>query len=196
MMNTLYVFGDSWPAGSELDDVILDGFPNLIAQKNNYKLDNLSQNATSIDHATWQFLKAIERKPFNIGDIVLFCLTGLDRTWIWENGYPMELHPGNTNHIKGAPYYKYIHSDDLARANAVKNILLVNEMCLTRNVLCLFVYNWDKHIEHSLLNTIPFYNKTLHEIANNNFNPGGHPNKLGHQLIAEELSAWIKTHDN
>ena len=40
-MSTLYVFGDSWPAGSDLDDVVKQGFPYLIAQKNNYKLDNI-----------------------------------------------------------------------------------------------------------------------------------------------------------
>lgn len=195
-MNTLYVFGDSWPAGAELDHVIADGYPHLIAQKNNYVLDNLSQSATSINHAVWQFLIALERKPFNAGDVVLFCLTGLDRNWVWKDGYAMELHPNNTNHIIGSNYYKYIHSDELARAETVKNILLVNEMCATREVLCLFVYNWDKHIQHNLLETVPFYSKTLEQIADNNLNPGGHPNKLGHQRIADQLSAWIKTYDN
>lgn len=203
MMNTLYVFGDSWPAGSELDDVILDGFPHLIAQKNNYKLDNLSRSSTSIDQACWEFIKAVERKYFIKNDIVLFCITNPDRSWYWENGFPLEIHPGNTNHLIQSQYYKYFYSEDLACANAIKNLLMIYAMCQTLQVKCLFVYNWTVPIQKNftmpgigLLPTNQFYNKTLHEIANNNFNPGGHPNKLGHQLIAEELSAWIKTHDN
>ena len=68
-MSTLYVFGDSWPAGSDLDDVVKQGFPYLIAQKNNYKLDNLSQAAVSIDHTCWEFIKTVERKTVVSGGI-------------------------------------------------------------------------------------------------------------------------------
>jgi hypothetical protein len=197
---TLYVFGDSWPAGSDLDDVVKQGFPYLIAQKNNYTLDNLSQQATSLEHATWQFIKAVERKPITKGDLVLFCITNPDRSWYWKNGYPLEMHPANTNHIISSNYYKYIYSEDLANANAIKNMLMVYAMCQTLGVTCLFVYNWTVPLTKNstmpgirLLPTELFYDKSLHEISGADITQGSHPNKLGHQRIADQLSAWIKT---
>ena len=200
---TLYVFGDSWPAGVDLHDVVKQGFPYLVAQENNYLLDNLSQAATSLEQATWQFVKAVERKSSRKGDIVLFCITNPDRSWYWENGYPMELHPANSNHAIGSKYYKYIYSQDLAHANAIKDLLMVYGLCKTLGVTCLFVYNWTVPLQSipamtgiKLLPTELFYNKSLHEISGANIPQGDHPDHQGHQRIADELSAWIETHDN
>ena len=202
-MSTLYVFGDSWPAGSDLDDVVKQGFPYLIAQKNNYKLDNLSQAAVSIDQTCWEFIKTAERKTLASGDIVLFCITNPDRSWYWENGYPLEIHPNNTNHLVQSQWYKYFHSNDLACANAIKNLLMVYAMCGILGVKCLFVYNWTVPLQKNstmpgvrLLPTESFYKKSLHEISGADVTQGQHPSSVGHQRIADELSAWIKTHDN
>ena len=200
---TLYVFGDSWPAGAELHDNVKQGFPYLIAQKNDYLLDNLSQACTSLEQATWEFVKLLERKPIKGGDIVLFCITNPDRSWYWNDGYPAEIHPRNINHPVGSKYYKYIYSEDLARANAIKDLLMVYGWCKTLDVTCLFVYNWTTPLQCNstmpgikLLSTELFYNKSLHEISGANVPQGDHPDHQGHQRIAEELSAWIKIHDN
>jgi hypothetical protein len=200
---TLYVFGDSWPAGAELRDNVKQGFPYLIAQKNNYLLDNLSQACTSLEQATWEFVKSLERKPIKGGDIVLFCITNPDRSWYWKDGYPAEIHPRNTNHPIGSKYYKYIYSEDLAHANAIKDLLMVYGWCKTLGVTCLFVYNWTQPLHSNstmpgikLLPTELFYNKSLYEISGANVPQGDHPDHQGHQRIADELSAWVKTHDN
>ena len=70
----------------------------------------VSQACTSLEQATWEFVKSLERKPIKGGDIVLFCITNPDRSWYWNDGYPAEIHPRNTNHPVGSKYYKYYDS--------------------------------------------------------------------------------------
>lgn len=208
MIEKLVTFGDSWPAGAELADQDLHTrFPDVVAKNLKLESVNLSQCGTSIDHAVLEFLKNID----SIADdhsAVLFCLTAIERGMYFDP-QPQELHPQHRD-LPSLSYYSHIYSQELANHNRLKNVLLVQELCEKFKVPLMFVCNWNSPPIHSLLRSHRFYHKSLVEILgiknfedDNNFfvtreqckyiKPNqGHPNVQGHDLIAQELTNWIK----
>lgn len=206
-VKNILVFGDSWPAGEELQDPATHCFPYVISQNLSLNLRNYSQPATSIDQALYRMLNDVV--DFD-QSIVLFCLTGMSRSMIIKDrDEPLELNPLVPTPASSA-YYKYIHSDKLDQFNRIKNILAAQQFCLQKKVKCLFVSNWDPIPDHRAIDLTKFYSKTLTEIINLStkddttpwtqkdmlskfiFPNGGHPNKDGHAVIGNVLSKWIK----
>lgn len=202
----LVVFGDSWPAGAELESPATDAFPTLIANQLGIELTNLAEPGTSIDQAVYKLLQT----SLNFESaLILFCLTGISRS-MYIDGRPREIHPTADN-PRSVAYYKYIHSTELDKFNCIRNVLSVQQHCQALGYQVLFVNNWDKVPKHSAINENLFYNKTLTEILNINQNLDSngldwynlsqhkyiipnkcHPNTDGHSIIATELSSWIK----
>jgi hypothetical protein len=207
MAKQLVTFGDSWPAGAELQDLTLR-FPDVIANQLNLTSLNLSQCSTSIDHAVLEFLNFIKNNNYQ-DSVVLFCITAVERNIYFNNGNPCELHP-TRNDLESLNYYAHIYSQELGEFNRVKNILLVQELCQRFQLPVFFVCNWNNLPTNNLINIDNFYKKSLVEIlnipnaeSNKNFfeertrskyiKPNqGHPNVQGHNLIATELFHWIQ----
>jgi hypothetical protein len=202
----LLVFGDSWPAGGELKQPDTECFPYVIAQQLGLKLKNYACGGTSTEQAVQRLLNDVNDWD---NSIVLFCLTGISRSMIIENKQPIELHPLVSTPAADA-YYKYIQSNELDEFNRLRNVLAAQQFCLQKKTKCLFVSNWNPLPRHPAIDLTNFYPKTLGEILNLDKNSerafwatgelnsdyvkpnNGHPNVLGHQKIAEELSIWIK----
>lgn len=211
-LKKLLVFGDSWPNGQELENPTRDSFPVLLADLVEFEsIENFSKPSTSVDQAVYEFINAINNLDTATYDYtILFCLTGSDRSMYMSGKNTMEIHPYNTDAISKA-YYLYIHSDELAKFNLIRNILLVQEMCNNRNIPVYFVSNWNSVPEHDLI-TACIFDKTLVGILgmvnfddpvvsdgpfaqlkqSNYVLPNDcHPNPAGHKKIAEELANWI-----
>jgi hypothetical protein len=202
-MKNLIVFGDSWPAGSGLQDPQKDSFPTILAQKLNLNCKNLSQRSTSIDHAVNVFLKT------DLTDsMVLFCTTGYARTMKIDCEQLSEVHPQDP---AMEWYYTRLYSDELGKLNRIKNCLLVQEICRNKRIPVYFVSNWDPVPFHDLLDQAQWSPKTFMQmISAGSCNPDAevdwstvnrkymiyhtsHPNEAGHRLIAEELHTWISS---
>lgn len=207
MITQLVTIGDSWPAGSELENPV-NSFPVLIAKQLGIESINLSQPATSADQAVYKLLHNDLTLNWS-NTLILFCLTGISRS-MYIDYQPMEIHPTTETPISLA-YYKYIHSNELDQFNRIRNILTAQQYCQSLGCQILFVNNWDKTPEHPAIDQTLFYNKTLTEILNvgqclddkdldwsslsvhKYIQPNQcHPNIAGHTLIANTLSTWIK----
>jgi hypothetical protein len=201
----LLVFGDSWPAGAELAPG-QKAFPELLKDILNIEVENLSEPATSIDHAVLQLVRILT--PTNAKDYkILFCVTGYSRSLFFKDGITQELHPRNRN-IESVSYYSHIYSKELAEFNLLKNILFVQSLCSQLQVPIYFIFNWSSVPNHPLINKKLFYPKSLTEIldisnldddlvcsvvSNHYIVPNiSHPNQQGHEVIAQTLGAWIK----
>lgn len=203
----LFTFGDSWPAGSELSDADLCyRFPELVAKDCNLESRNLSEPATSIDHAVFKFLQILDELQDD--SAVLFCLTAKERSLYFNHRERKELHPTRTD-VASLSYYSHIYSEELGEHNRVKNTILIQELCEKFKIPLFFVCNWNRPPKHTLIRS-HFYHRSLVEILDipnaeddENFfvtrerspyiRPNlGHPNVKGHQLIAKELTNWIK----
>lgn len=208
-LRCLLTIGDSWPAGDELDNPKSHAFPVIVAKELGIESLNLAEPATSSDQSFYKLLNL----PDSITDwkqtLVLFCLTGISRSMVIDNG-PVELYPANTT-SRDIAYYKYIQSDELDIFNRIKIILCAQQFCRWRGCSILFVNNWDATPTHKVIDQSLFYHKTLLQILNipyigkklepdfryirsNKFIAPNvsHPNVNGHAVIAKELINWIK----
>lgn len=208
ILKHLVTIGDSWPAGAELTNTD-DAFPLLVAQQLNIESINLAEPATSADQALYRLINQELDIDWN-HTLILFCLTGISRSMFIRHFALREIHPTSELPASTA-YYKYIHSDELDKFNRIRNILSAQYYCTMQGSKILFVNNWDKTPKHSAIDQSLFYNKTLTEILNighalddveldwynlsrhEYITPNKcHPNIAGHNVIAKELSNWIK----
>lgn len=207
-MNRLFVYGDSWPYGADLENHNEESFPSVLGKLKKCLVINRSIPATSIDHAVFYFLEDYKIRSHNNEDNILFCLTGQTRSMCFVDHKPFELHPRGEDQYAHV-YYKYLHSDEFDTFNFTRNVLLLNFLCKERGLKSHFVSNWDQ-VSQYLQEQVNFYSRTLVEILhperNQTINFGeygdvfyksefinhtGHPTALGHRKIAEELAKWI-----
>ena len=213
-MSDLLVFGDSFPAGAELED-LNDRFPVLIARDTHRNLLDFSEGGTSIDHMVLRLMNYLKNNTPSKDSIALFCLTDPSRTLYFDGETPTELTP-HTNSAVSNAYIKYIYSDNLEKFNWEKNVGYLDYACRAHNIKAFFINNW-KHpyslnsiVQHSYNQSIcellgsslrewdgcPGHNpfdveRTL--VPNKYFSGKYHPNAQGHKLIAQRIVEWIES---
>ena len=176
MSNVLLTFGDSWPAGAQLNDR-LQAFPALIANELSMDLLDLSCPATSIDHAVMAFFNFLEHTYTTENQYTaLFCLTDISRmmAWrsnvavpsrnqLWENDLTtLELQIGNTVDELSGAYFKYLHSARLEVFDYHKNIVLLKLLCNKYNIKDFYAHNfYDPNFEFRIVDKDNFYPVTL-----------------------------------
>ena len=207
MIKQLVTFGDSWPAGSEINkqyENLALRFPELVAGNLNVESINLAESSTSFEGAVYKFLNHLN-SFVESGTAILFCLSGLDRQICFQEDKVYELHPAG-NDIVTLNYYSHIYSKSLGEHNQIRSVLLVQELCRRFAVPVFFVSNWNDHPKHPLIDQHNFIQTSLVEmlggqnVERGNLNKGqsqyimprGHPNLMGHQVIATEITNWIK----
>jgi hypothetical protein len=214
---TDYWFGDSWVYGDELDDPSNECFAKLASDAIGTECINLGERATSIDSIVYKFLSIKDQiKP---NDNVFFFLTDSNRITIdnknllagaWEDCTP-NLHPYNKY------WYKYFDSSIQRQNNLDRNLLLLHSACPQAKFCNIFSYNTSIHLDPTawilpsdqcIAQTIlPHVHKGMvltdhpellveewqeqEPYVKKYFASGGHPNKLGHKKIAEELCKLI-----
>jgi len=212
MTQIFLTFGDSWPAAVKLSDKSLS-FPSLIAKELGFEILNLSEPATSIEHAVMALLHFLETQ-YNKDNkyLALCCLTDPSRNMIWEPAagqitdppetfwapscYTREMQINN-NHPSVEYYYKYIQTERMDTYNYVKNVILFSTLCEKFNIDLYFVNNFNTiELQFKLTNGINIYPRTLREILktinynevggqnnNRNFNPV-YVDHTGHPTVA------------
>lgn len=208
------MFGDSWPAGEELERGEKT-FGEILSERFNVGFKNYSQPMTSIAHMLLQVNLAIEDLDPTDNPVAIFCLTSVSRSIRFEDSYL----PGNWEEIQIArkdpasrAYYQYIHSDKLDQLMTASHLLALQKICQNFKIPDYYVCCWTRP-EFFLpgLEKLCIYPKTLLEILDSSVTHsllerftstkyvkmgGCHPNQQGHIKIADTLSSWTDLRNN
>lgn len=205
-------FGDSWPAGAELNNNEKT-FGELVAESYNAKFYNFAELGTSNFHLMLQlkkFLLLEEIKNKNI--LAIFFITNYSRLLVIENGKIKSVSVHNEDE-----YYKTFTDDSAIFMN---NILLssLQHLCKSKNISDKYIFGWIKFAIDEIVDENKFYNKgqttCLNMFKVNENDPTDdpnfiyydhnhyirpnvcHPNQLGHRTIANNLINWINNAKN
>lgn len=217
MKNILLCFGDSFPAGAELEN--LDHrFPVLMANKLDFELKDYSQGATSIDHSVLYFLDFLENeRRSHYRYHALFCLTDASRSLYFDQtGRPIEITP-HSKSPTAQNFYKWIFGADYEKFAWKKNIMLLECLCHKHGIKGYFVNNWNqpydlsglvqRYYPESICEFLGYQDRECNSQYEHEWNPfekalqndpniyfqtkSYHPNELGHRVISDKLSDWI-----
>ena len=230
-MRNLVVFGDSWPAGMELETPMQHAFPYLIGKQLNFDtVINLSEGGTSLLHLLLQLKKWLSVKSLYSHDteyVFLFCLTASVRSlWFNELGEPKEIIP--TDKSKTSYYAEAFHWPETAKFNWYQTVTLLQGFSSRYAIKDYYVQMFECPPMDSDYNRLISMER-MYACARNNmrdflyslenepspqlykeaygpelkvdssayrkyFAPNfGHPNILGHQLIANEIVNFMKS---
>tara|TARA_Y100000389_G_C17437416_1_gene506383 strand:- start:537 stop:1178 length:642 start_codon:yes stop_codon:yes gene_type:complete len=212
MSKMIVSFGDSWPAGAELNTGEKP-FGELIAEQSDYNHANYSQSGTSIPHMILQLQKYIKNDPGG-HPYALFCITSSSRSLYYDDDYLLnlgwrEIHIHNED-AAGESYYRHLYSDTLAYFHANVYILALQQICIKHKIKDRYVFCWESFDLMPGIDTSKIYPHTLVDIIGAGAKPAGkkevaidrnhecvkpndcHPNQKGHQKIADELAEWIQ----
>ena len=117
------------------------------------------------------------------------------------------LNPNDTLHQH---WYQTYHSDQLANFRCNTSLIVLQSLCRHYNIQDYYVWGWNKFDLWVEVDSSKFYNNAKSRVfdfftndkncyPSLNFNAtckyiwpnGGHPNQLGHELIADMLFPWI-----
>lgn len=206
----LVSFGDSWPAGAELNPGEKP-FGQLIAEKLDWKYDPYSQPGTSIPHMIIQLQQYIVEEP-DSHPVALFSITSSSRSIHYDDGLLYkgwkEIHVNNED-AASQSYYRHLYSDQLARFHANVYLLALQHICFKHGIEDRYVFCWESFDLMPGIDTSKIYSRTLVDIlgaglesttgevvinsTHDTIYPNEHhPNQKGHQLIADELAEWIQ----
>lgn len=206
-MGNLVTFGDSWPAGAELthDEVT---FGHIIANMLGMNFENYSRPATSVEHMILQLHDYLHKFP-NVPTTAIFFLTDFSRSLYFLNNSVTEMSVQRGPEI----YYKEIYTDKLGVFKVNASVLALQRMCQMHNIKDYYVFGWIKApLYLSGIDCNKFFSQgqkscadmleipnmdvnnidNFYHVDNYYFRPKiCHPNQLGHQVIAENLTNWI-----
>lgn len=212
-----YWFGDSWVYGSELKDPVTECFTRLVSDQFGAECVNLGKPGSSIEYIVYKFMQVYN--SIKETDSVFFFLTERSRTFIGNKHIITDSIVADDYHLNSKEWYKYFDCDNQQQYSLDRNLLLLNSICPNARFANIFSINTSTFIEESkwLLPSnqciaqyvLPHVNKgfiltdhpklTIEEweeqkvFVDMYFNGGhqGHPNKQGHQLIAQKLCKLI-----
>lgn len=213
-MSALMVFGDSWAWGSELGPDEMP-FGQLLAMRMGSAYKNFSECSTSIPHLILQFRDAVEYLGDELpGTLCLFFLSSPHRDLLWDSSKePKELHinpshPDDTDVL----WYSKIHTNELATYRINTTLLALMNLCAQHKVIDRYVWGWetielwpeiprDRFYDLGRSTVLDMFDdipdaQDINDYASRKNNlyiypNSGHPNQLGHRLIAEKLHDWI-----
>jgi hypothetical protein len=201
-MANLYTFGCSWANGTELVDDIKEThrFSRILSDKLNLNDINLSETGGSNIRSINLLLEMIINNTIKNEDIVLFQITGLERHEI-----PLETHVVQYPFIEsGVSRWMELKSEtqtflkDYVINLDSRYFEINSELSLYSLAYLLSIQRYKSILIPAFwinlrkaFNAPNFYSKTMQDIisekTNNGFCEGGHPNEVGHQLIAEHI---------
>ena len=209
MKKKLLMFGDSWPNGEELDLSQDKTFGELVAIDLSLEFVNYSRSSTSIPHLILQLQNAIINNDCNQTSIPLFFLTSPSRDLVFtyhqeDDKYANEdLQHENPN---SQWWYRRGHTPMMEIYRTNTTLIALQKICEIYNLNSFFIWGWERVELWPEVDTQHFYPLSCAEMFDSNFtnftnlknsnnkylNIGGHPNQMGHQLIANNLTKFIK----
>lgn len=204
-------FGDSWPAGAELQPGEKT-YGELIAEKKQIEFENYSIQATAAENMLLQLQKFIGLAEFDHYQYTaLFSFTGLHRfQYFTHNGAQCtNVSPTGPlpDDVVSANYYKYLHSRALDHFKFYMTTVALQGLYQKYSINDYYVLsfsrvNWatqdftgidrTKFYDQGNINFLDLFGCKYITNKNKYFHGNlGHPNQQGHQLIANTLTDWI-----
>lgn len=210
----IFVFGDSWTWGAELQPHELN-YGQWLSQMLATPVQNYSASSTSIPHLLLQLRAAMSTQSLR-GSCAIFFLSSPDRDLIWRRNGVKELHL-NPSHPtdEDVRWYSQFHTAELASFRVNSSILALQKMCEVHGIQDRYIWGWQRtelwpEIDHSRIwrqgqdtifdlfvenDTAEFNGTWLDYVYRPNswvWPNSGHPNQAGHELIARELQSWLQ----
>jgi hypothetical protein len=204
-IKTLVTFGDSWPAGAELQNGE-HPFGQLLADQLGCNFVNCAEPATAIDNLIFQLDNYIKSSKIH-NTMAVFFLTDLSRAVVYKDKKLCQVQPLYEDRW----YLQYMYSEELSAFRANVAVLALQRMCAVAGIEDRYVMGWTRfpimfsgidlnkiydNGRTTCLNlfggedgdTNYIYHKDNHYIRPNQ----DHPNQVGHKFIADTLYKWIK----
>lgn len=219
--NQLWIFGDSWPHGDELDSQDMS-YGQLLGQRLGiYKIKNYSVPGTGIAHLILQLRAALRDDQHSATNkTAVFFLSGQERFMCYHDDQIVNLsirgpriNPENDAAIMqrlNDLYFKYFYSDQMRDFYMNTNILTLQAMCRQHGIQDYYIAGWQQFDFWPEVDLARIYDRgqtSCKELLNMEFDDRdgvvldnvyftpnrSHPNQLGHQRIADTLFEWIKS---
>jgi hypothetical protein len=217
----LWIFGDSWPYGSELNSNETSYGELLGQQLLVRRIKNYSAPGTGISHMILQLQQAIKENQSSLTKkIAVFFLSGQERFMCYHDDPVVNLssrgtrinpenNAGVMQHLNDL-YYKYFYTDQMRDFFMNTNLLTLQAMCRHHKIHDYYVAGWQQFNFWDEVDIDKIYNQgqtscqelldmvfdNRDGVVRNNayFTPNiSHPNQLGHRRIADTLFEWIKS---
>jgi len=204
-VKTLVTFGDSWPAGAELQNGE-QTFGQLLANRFDCDFVNYAESATAIDNLIFQLDNYIKSSKID-NTIAVFFLTDMSRAVVYKDKKLCQVQPLYEDQW----YLQYMYSEELSAFRANIAMLALQRMCAEAGIEDRYVMGWTRFpIMFSGINLNKIYDKGrttclnlfggadgdtnyIYHKDNHYIRPNqDHPNQTGHQCIADNLYEWIK----
>jgi hypothetical protein len=206
----LVTFGDSWPAGAEIEDSYTKTYGYLLASRVDAEFYNYGRGGASLDELVTQLEDFVTRHyDPNQKTIALFFLTNPARSHYWPHDMDWLTYTWKIKEFK--ELFLHFHSHNMQRASI--SVSACQTWCKQLGIDDYYFAGWNRQTEWMpFVNTDKIWkggNETaadwlgaisqhtnseyLFDVRDNiYFKPNFcHPNELGHELIAEKLYNWI-----
>jgi hypothetical protein len=211
-MNTdpLVVFGCSWAEGVGVTPDHTFGHL-LSGMLNSSKFTNYGIQGSSNHRSILQLINYAENNKFQISNhIAIFSITTAFRSvMIDRSGNVTDLISSSDHTELLKLWLNYFSSVPQAHYDLYKNIIVMQQICKHYQVNDFYIKAWEaQNLDLPGIDQSKIYPKTCAELfgykttsefiidsdgpEQNRYIKGGHPNKLGHELIANTLYNWIK----
>jgi len=224
-VTSLAVFGCSWAVGIGVAETDSWG-ARLSAKLSITNFTNLGINGSSNSRSVLQLLDYVKRTDIDIeNSIAVFLITTPARECILLDklrqpvdttksifdvddldGFTVvDLRSGQTDELS-QNYVKHFTSISTLNFNLHKNVLSMQAICRQYKIQDYYIVGWsDLDLNLPGIDTDKIYHKScsqlfgfknLTDFSNQYLRICGHPNELGHELIAQTLHTWITNQNN
>lgn len=204
-------FGDSWAHGSGLDQTTEKPYLTLLAESRNVRHENYAVTSSSAAHMLLQF-QTFLNQSYNPENryLAIFFITAKERSLYFDDTTEESINISPCTPSEGSTYYRY-YNDKLGDFELNKTILALQQMCKVYSIQDIWIPGWQQLHLWPAVNFTKFVNNAMPITtlfsADNHFYPltnllnsdqrslyftkCGHPNQLGHRLIADVLDKHI-----
>jgi len=206
----LVVFGCSWAEGVGVNPDQTFGYL-LSGMLNSTKFKNYGIQGTSNHRSIMQLMNYAENNKFQISNhVAIFSITTAFRSAvIGRSGIVVDLISNLNNTAILKSWLEHFSSTPQMNHELYKNIIVMQQLCKHYQVNDFYIKAWEEqNLDLPGIDQSKIYPKTCVELfgyANtaeflvdsdgprkNPYIGGRHPNKLGHELIANNLYDWMK----
>jgi len=186
MFSTLIVSGDSFSSGYGLNDLI-ESWPHILANKLGVSLTNLAVEGLGNEHIIHSIMNS------NLLDSLVICgLTQYNRVEFLnvKTGKKFTTIPNRRGQNNFENIFWHYHYDEQYYYDRfIKQIDLFTTWlnCNNVNYLLFDALPINHYTQESFPNYLWYGEKNMCDIIYPHQLPDGHPNEIGHQLMAEEL---------
>jgi hypothetical protein len=207
---TLIGFGDSWAHGSGLDFNNEKPYLHLTAEKLGFNFINRAETSSSIPHLVYQLNKFISAEySAEENYIAVFFVTARERTFFVDPDLEEIIHssPCKTDFVEQERCYYQHYTDQYQDFVVNTAAAAIEHLCRVYNIKNCYIPGWQvidfwpaidrkKFLFDNRYPITKLFGQTTNftDLMNSNckyLDATGHPNQLGHQVIADVLAKHI-----